>query len=105
MYAIDTFLKIETNRLDYFRRHQEDMRVAAYRKDYHENVAIREDCGVGSSCILPSSFMGGRWVKQAYQCDDTKGFVRKLFHLLGVTRNIAGVKTGEPTTSSIATGM
>ena len=69
-WIVDSYVKIEANRVKYIREHQAELRVAQYNglMDYVNNRAEIENCTVGSIYILPSSFIGSpRAMKQAYQ--------------------------------------
>jgi len=67
---VDSYVKIEANRVKYIREHQAELHVAQYSGliDYIANRAEMENVTVGSIHILPSSFVGSlRAMKQAYQ--------------------------------------
>jgi hypothetical protein len=67
---VDSYLKIEANRVNYIREHQAELRVAQYDglMDYVTNRAERENKTVGTIHILPSSFIGSpRAMKQSFQ--------------------------------------
>lgn len=69
-FAIDSFLKGEASRLDFFALNQAEIRAGQYRyvRDFVQEKAEREHLDVGEIRILPSTFIGGvRHMKQAYQ--------------------------------------
>ncbi len=69
-YLVDSYIKAEGNRLRYLREHQADLHVAKYNglMDFLNNRAERENLTVGTTYILPSSFIGSpRAMQQAYQ--------------------------------------
>ena len=69
-WIVDSYVKIESNRLKYLREHQSDLHVARYQglTDYLNNRADMEGLTIGKVYILPSSFIGSpRAMKQAYQ--------------------------------------
>ncbi|KAI9558408.1 hypothetical protein GHT06_015188 [Daphnia sinensis] len=69
-WTVDSYVKIEANRVKYIREHQSELHVAQYDGllDYLHNRAERENLTVGSYHVLPSSFIGSpRAMKQAYQ--------------------------------------
>ncbi|KAI9555036.1 hypothetical protein GHT06_020333 [Daphnia sinensis] len=69
-WTVDSYVKIEANRVKYIREHQAELHVAQYDGllDYLHNRAERENLTVGSYHVLPSSFIGSpRAMKQAYQ--------------------------------------
>ncbi|XP_057376187.1 uncharacterized protein LOC130697273 [Daphnia carinata] len=69
-WLVDSYVKIEANRVKYIREHQAELHVAQYDGllDYINNRAERENLTVGSFHVLPSSFIGSpRAMKQAYQ--------------------------------------
>ncbi|XP_045023162.1 uncharacterized protein LOC123467195 [Daphnia magna] len=69
-WTVDSYVKIEANRVKYIREHQAELHVAQYDGllDYLHNRAERENFTVGSYHVLPSSFIGSpRAMKQAYQ--------------------------------------
>ncbi|KZS03775.1 Uncharacterized protein APZ42_033417 [Daphnia magna] len=69
-WMVDSYVKIEANRVKYIREHQAELHVVQYNGllDYINNRAERENMTVGSYHVLPSSFIGSpRAIKQAYQ--------------------------------------
>ncbi|KZS10733.1 Uncharacterized protein APZ42_024749 [Daphnia magna] len=69
-WMVDSYVKIEANRVKYIREHQVEFHVAQYNGllDYTNNRAERKNMTVGSYHVLPSSFIGSpRAMKQAYQ--------------------------------------
>lgn len=69
-YLVDSYIKAEGNRLRYLREHQADLHVAKYNglMDFLNNRVERENLTVGTTYILPSSFIGSpRAMQQAYQ--------------------------------------
>ena len=69
-WMVDSYVKIESNRLKYLREHQSDHHVARYQglADYLNNRADMSEFTIGNVYILPSSFIGSpRAMKKAYQ--------------------------------------
>ena len=69
-WMVDSYVKIESNRLKYLREHQSDHHVARYQglADYLNNRADMGEFTIGNVYILPSSFIGSpRAMKKAYQ--------------------------------------
>ena len=69
-WMVDSYVKIESNRLKYLREHQSDLHVARYQglADYLNNRADMSEFTIGNVYILPSSFIGSpRAMKKAYQ--------------------------------------
>jgi hypothetical protein len=69
MYFVDSYVKVEGERLDWLRRNQAELHVERYYglMDYINNRAERANLEVGSMFILPSSFIGSpRAMKQNY---------------------------------------
>ena len=69
-FIVDSYVKVEANRINYLKTHQNDLHVAQYNglMDYITNRAERENITVGTPVILPSSFIGSpRAMKQGYQ--------------------------------------
>ena len=70
MYFVDSYVKVEGDRLDWLKRHQAELHVERYcgLMDYINNRAERANLEVGSIYILPSGFIGSpRAMKQNYQ--------------------------------------
>ncbi|XP_020275831.1 uncharacterized protein LOC109850265 [Asparagus officinalis] len=59
-YAVDMYIKLETTRLDYFRKKQSEIRAELFQ-GIVDSVAAGEAkaCQVGRRIVLPSSFIGG----------------------------------------------
>ncbi|XP_020243618.1 uncharacterized protein LOC109821874 [Asparagus officinalis] len=59
-YAVDMYIKLETTRLDYFRKKQSEIRAELFQ-GIVDSVASGEAnaCQVGKRIVLPSSFIGG----------------------------------------------
>ncbi|KAL7106310.1 hypothetical protein ACP275_07G104200 [Erythranthe tilingii] len=59
-YAVDMYIKLETTRLDYFRRNQTNLRAELYQ-GLIDSVSRGEKRGgeVGKRIVLPASFIGG----------------------------------------------
>ncbi|XP_075477759.1 uncharacterized protein LOC142518825 [Primulina tabacum] len=59
-FVVDMSIKLETTRLDYYRRHQSEIRSELYQGAV-ESVANGESRGseVGQRVVLPASFIGG----------------------------------------------
>jgi hypothetical protein len=59
-FAVDTYIKIESSRLDYIRNHQDDIRADLYQglvDSLHAGEGRVE--AVGKRTMMPSSFIGG----------------------------------------------
>ncbi|XP_073121078.1 uncharacterized protein [Henckelia pumila] len=77
-YVVDMYVKLETTRLDYYRRHQSEIRSEMYQ-GVVESVANGESRGseVGQRIVLPASFIGGpRDMRRRYL--DAIALVRKF---------------------------
>ena len=59
-YVVDTYIKLETSRLDYFKNKQEEIRAHLYQ-GIVDSVATGETQArnIGKRIILPTSFIGG----------------------------------------------
>ncbi|XP_073285185.1 uncharacterized protein [Primulina huaijiensis] len=59
-FVVDMYIKLETTRLDYYRRHQSEIRSELYQ-GVVDSVANGESRGseVGQRVVLPASFIGG----------------------------------------------
>ncbi|XP_057380774.1 uncharacterized protein LOC130703304 [Daphnia carinata] len=69
-WIVDSYVKVEANRVKYLQTHQADLHIAQYNglMDYLNTRAERENMTVGTSVILPSPFIGSpRAMKQGYQ--------------------------------------
>lgn len=70
-YLVDSYVKTEDNRLKYLSENSTDLLVAQYNGlmlDYLDNRAERENLTIGTTLILPSSFIGSpRAMRQGYQ--------------------------------------
>ena len=69
-YIVDAYAKMEANRLEWFRWHQNDIRAELYDGlyDYVTFDATENEHAVGKRVILPSSFSGSaRAMAQKYQ--------------------------------------
>jgi hypothetical protein len=78
-YLVDAYVKIEQDKLDYIRFHQNELKVENYKalQDYVTTTADKLGKNVGRTIILPSSFKGGmRSSVQGYQ--DSMGLVRRF---------------------------
>ena len=67
-WIVDSYVKIEANRVKYIREHQAELRVVQYSglMDFINNRAARENVEVGNIHVLPSTFIGSsRAMKQA----------------------------------------
>ena len=67
---VDSYVKIESNRLKYLREYLSDLHVARYQglADYLNNRADMGEFTIKNVYILPSSFIGSpRAMKKAYQ--------------------------------------
>ena len=59
-FVVDTYIKIESSRLDYIRNHQDDIRADLYQglvDSLHVGEGRAE--AVGKRTVMPSSFIGG----------------------------------------------
>ena len=69
-YLVDSYVKIERNRIEYCKTHQANLRVASYKgvMDYLEKKTNNNDnARVGKILILPSTFIGSpRYMLQCY---------------------------------------
>jgi len=76
-WVVDMYVRIETERLNYIRHHQVELRRDMYLNIYHyvQNQA-EENCGIiGRVVVLPSSFIGSpRCMNERYQ--DAMSIVR-----------------------------
>jgi hypothetical protein len=69
-FIVDSYTKIEANRLNYLETHQKYLHVTQYNglMDYISTRAAEDNITVGTPVILPSSFTGSpRAMKQGYQ--------------------------------------
>ena len=67
-FAVDTYIKIESSRLDYIGNHQDDIRANLYQ-GLVDSLHAGEDRveAVGKQKVMPSSFIGGpRDMKHQY---------------------------------------
>jgi hypothetical protein len=58
-FAVDMYVKMESERLAYIRTHQQELRAESY---IHLRDAVNSDANIselGQLCILPSTFTGG----------------------------------------------
>jgi hypothetical protein len=59
-FAVDTYIKIESSRMDYIRNHQDDIRADLYQglvDSLHADEGRAE--AAGKRTVMPSSFIGG----------------------------------------------
>ena len=76
MYLVDQFAKIEAERINYIKHHQEELRADQYQRIVDAAGDLRN---IGKKVVLPSSFTGGpryMWKKQ----QDALTYVRKYGH-------------------------
>ena len=69
-FAINTYIKIESSRLDYIRNHQDDIRADLYQglvDSLHAGEGRAE--AVGKRTVMPSSFIGGSRVMRRRYMD------------------------------------
>ena len=69
-WIVDSYVKIERDRIEYIRRNQKQLCVESYQGlvDYLNNTANDMNCQVGKIVILPSNFVGSpRYMMQNYQ--------------------------------------
>ncbi|CAH9052040.1 unnamed protein product [Cuscuta europaea] len=66
-FIVDMYIKIETQRLDYFRTQQRDVRTECLQ-GLMDSISVGETkaCNVGQRVILPTSFIGGRDMRRRY---------------------------------------
>ncbi|XP_072158483.1 uncharacterized protein [Bemisia tabaci] len=77
-YLVDTYVRIESSRLDYVRQNQSKLRVEHYKglQDFVVNKSRLSNSTTGKVVILPSTFQGSpRNLAQRYQ--DAMAMVRK----------------------------
>ena len=77
-YIVDSYVKIESNRLNYIRMNQKSLRAESYSglMDHISSRAAEEGAKAGTAIILPSTFQGSpRAQQQNYQ--DAMAIVRK----------------------------
>ncbi|XP_066924644.1 uncharacterized protein [Clytia hemisphaerica] len=68
-FIVDAYTKVEGNRLNYHRFHQQEIRADSYQGlvDHLENAAQQRDLNAGQVIVLPSSFSGSpRAMHQLY---------------------------------------
>lgn len=78
-YLVDSYVKMEANRLKWIRDHQKELRAESYQglMDFLHSKAAQEGLSVGKLVILPSTFIGSaRNMQQNYQ--DAMAIVRKF---------------------------
>ncbi|XP_063981074.1 uncharacterized protein LOC135164547 [Diachasmimorpha longicaudata] len=69
-WIVDSYVKIERDRMNYFRRKQSELRVDSYQGliEHLQNLANDTNTRIGKIFILPSTFVGSpRYMKQTYQ--------------------------------------
>ncbi|XP_031788347.1 uncharacterized protein LOC116417731 [Nasonia vitripennis] len=69
-YAMDFYVKIEKDRIQYIRDYQKEIRADTYKglHDYMENAATDVNARIGKTIILPSTFIGSPGhMQQCYQ--------------------------------------
>ncbi len=69
-FIIDSYIKLEANRLNYYKTHQKDLRISTYQgiSDYFNNSRANVSYLPGNKQILPSTFIGSpRSQNQNYQ--------------------------------------
>ncbi|XP_058793045.1 uncharacterized protein LOC131665274 [Phymastichus coffea] len=77
-WVVDSYVKIERDRIQYCKNHQKELRVDTYKglHDHMRNCANDINSHVGKTIILPSSFTGSpRYMEQCYQ--DTMAIVNE----------------------------
>ncbi|WVZ48885.1 hypothetical protein U9M48_000280 [Paspalum notatum var. saurae] len=77
-FAVDTYIKIESSRLDYIWHHQKEIRADLYQ-DLLDSIQAGEQNGnaVGKRTILASSFIGGPRDNKLHRYLDAIALVRK----------------------------
>jgi hypothetical protein len=77
-FAVDTYIKIESSRLDYIRNHQTEIRADLYQglvDSLHAGEGRSE--AIGKRTVMPSSFIGGpRDMRRRYM--DAMALVRRF---------------------------
>ena len=76
MYLVDQFAKIEAERINYIKHHQQELRADQYQRIVDTAGDLRN---IGKKVVLPASFTGGpryMWKKQ----QDALTYVRKYGH-------------------------
>ncbi|XP_065835787.1 uncharacterized protein [Oscarella lobularis] len=74
-FIVDVFAKIETDRLNHMRHHQDDLRAASYTTLRDAVEADGDPSNVGQLVVLPSSFTGGpRYMHE--KCQDAMTYVK-----------------------------
>ncbi|XP_058802130.1 uncharacterized protein LOC131670496 [Phymastichus coffea] len=69
-WAVDSYVKIEKDRIQYCKNHQKELRADTYQglHDHMRNCANDVNGRVGKTIILPSTFTGSpRYMQQCYQ--------------------------------------
>ena len=75
-YYVDTFARIDQERLSYFRKHQKDIRAEQY-KGLHDHLLANDGQRIGQRIILPATYIGGpRNMSAKYQ--DAMAIVRRF---------------------------
>jgi hypothetical protein len=77
-FAIDTYIKIESSRLDYIHNHQKEIRADLYQ-ELVDSLHIGEGRAkaIGKWIVMPSSFIGGpRDMRRRYM--DAMALVRRF---------------------------
>ena len=76
-WIVDSYVKIERDRIEYIRRNQKQLRVESYQGlvDHLNNTANDMNCQLRKIVILPSTFVGSpRYMMQ--NCQDAMAIVR-----------------------------
>ncbi|XP_058791046.1 uncharacterized protein LOC131664174 [Phymastichus coffea] len=69
-WVVDSYVKIERDRIEYCKNHQKEIRADTYKglHDHIRNCANDVNGRVGKTVIIPSSFIGSpRYMQQCYQ--------------------------------------
>ena len=67
-YVVDSYAKVESNRLNYLRKEQPKLCADKYKHVEAAVMAPLQGKDIGKPFVLPSSFVGGeRNLKQLYQ--------------------------------------
>jgi hypothetical protein len=77
-FTVDTYIKIESSRLDYIRNHQDDIRADLYQ-EFVDSLHVGEGTteAIGKRTVMPSSFIGGpRDMRRRYM--DVMALVRRF---------------------------
>ncbi|XP_058810633.1 uncharacterized protein LOC131675610 [Phymastichus coffea] len=69
-WIIDSYVKVEKDRIQYCKDHQKELRADTYKglSDFMQNTAVQVGGQVGKTVVLPSTFIGSpRYMQKCYQ--------------------------------------